>query len=101
VLTSKRVIVSATFEQKEPGPPGIVPHLRPYLKSDDRLEVRGVPQWVTVKVNTLEPGRVLKGLIELETLLGLKLWVEVQPDNPLAEALHRIRQDLKADSPRR
>ena len=101
VLTSKRVSVTASFGQKEPGLPDLVPHLRPYLKSDDRLEVRGQSQWVSVAVNTLEPGRVLKALVELETLLGLQLWVEVQLDNPLAEALHRIRQDLKADIPRR
>jgi hypothetical protein len=54
-----------------------------------------------VVVNTLEPGRVLKALVELETLLGLQLWTDVQADNPLAEALHRIRQDLKAGSTRR
>jgi len=54
-----------------------------------------------VGVNTLEPGRVLKALVELETLLGLQVWVQVEPDNPLAEALHRIRQDLKADIPKR
>jgi len=101
VLTSKRVIVSGIFSQPESGPPDIVPHLRPYLKPDDQLEVRQESQWLAVDVNTLEPGRVLRALVELETLLGLQVWVRVQPDNPLAEALHRIRQDLNADLQRR
>jgi hypothetical protein len=54
-----------------------------------------------VDVNTQEPGRVLRALVELETLLGLQVWVRVQLDNPLAEALHRIWQDLNADIPQR
>ncbi|MDY7229775.1 radical SAM protein [Hyalangium rubrum] len=94
VLTSKRVLVTGSFSETQAGPPDIVPHLRPYLTPDDRLEVGQQARWISVEVNTLEPGRVLKALIELEALLGARAWVRVQPDNPLAEALHRIRRDL-------
>jgi hypothetical protein len=98
VLTSKRVIVSGTFSHSEPGPPDVVPLLRPYLTPDDRLEFNPpAKKWVTVEVNTLEPGRVLKALVELEALLGVPVWIRVQADNPFAEALHRIRRDLEAD----
>jgi len=101
VLTSLRVIVSGSFPQPKSGTPDIVPLLRPYLKPDDQLEIGHRARWVSVKVNTLEPGRVLKALVELEPLLGFQVWVQVKPDNPLAEALHRIRRDLEADLRRR
>jgi hypothetical protein len=97
VLTSKRVIVSGIFAHAKSGPVDIVPHLRPYLKPDDRLETQHRTQSVSVEVNTLEPGRVLSALTELETLLGVNAWIHVGSDNPLAETLHRIRTDLEAD----
>jgi hypothetical protein len=56
-------------------------------------------QSVSIDIDTLEPGRVLKALIELETLLGVRAWIRVEPDNPLAEALHRIREDLVTPHP--
>ncbi|HYI00003.1 radical SAM protein [Hyalangium sp.] len=101
VLTSRRVIVTGTFSQEKPEPPDIVPYLRPYLTPNDRLEKDHRAGWSTVEVNTQEPGRVLKGLIELEVLLGVQAWIQVEPDDPLAEALHRIREDLKAATRRR
>lgn len=103
VLTSRRVIVTGEFwsTEKGAGPPDLVPHLRPYLTLDDRLETERGATRVHVQVNTLEPGRVLKALVELEALLGAKAWLAVEPDNPLAEALHRIREDLAVAARRR
>lgn len=101
LLTSARVIVSAGFTQKDPGAPDLVPYLRPALKPDDRLDLHREGAWASLRINTLEPGRVLKELAELERLLNLELWLYVQPDNPLAETLHRIRQDLRTDTSRR
>ncbi len=101
ILTSRRMIVSGSFSEMKSGPPDIAPLLRPYLTLDDQLEVDLQSQWVSVNVNTLEPGRVLKALVDLGTILGMQTWIQMQPDNPLAEALHRIRTDLEADLRRR
>jgi hypothetical protein len=38
---------------------------------------------------------VLKAMVEVEALLGVRNWTSVGPDSPLAEALHRIRMDLE------
>ncbi|QSQ18839.1 radical SAM protein [Pyxidicoccus parkwayensis] len=102
VLTSKRVIVAGSFSKTDFDPPDVVPHLRPYLKPDDRLETDSHAATLHVEVNTVEPGRVLKALVELEAMLGVRqAWIRVLPDNPLAEALHRMREDLEADTRQR
>ena len=99
VLTSRASSSAASHEKPEP--PDVVPLLRSSLKPDDRLETRPGSRWISVGVNTLEPGRVLKAMVELEPMLDLKAWISMRSDNPLAEALFRIRQDLKADTTRR
>ncbi|NMO13477.1 radical SAM protein [Pyxidicoccus fallax] len=101
VLTSQRVVVAGSFSKTGFQPPEVVPHLRPYLKSDDRLETTEWGPSFEVAINTVEPGRVLKAFVDLEKLLGTDAWIRVLPDNPLAEALHRIREELEADARRR
>jgi hypothetical protein len=100
VLTSRRALVKGYFSRSNPdaGTPDVVPHLRPYLTLDDRLETETHGSSRTVEVNTLEPGRVLKAFVEVETLLGIDAWTRVEPDQPLAEALYRIRMDLEQEA---
>ncbi|NTX04591.1 radical SAM protein [Myxococcus sp. CA040A] len=101
MLTSQRVIVRGSFSQPKRGPPDVVPHLRPYLTPDDRVDSTPGNDSLSVRVNTLEPGRVLKALVELEAVLGLHAWVQVYSDDPLAEALHRLREDVNEELRRR
>lgn len=101
MLTSKRVVVLGHFTQPTRGPPDVVPHLRPYLTADDRVESTTWNDTLSVQVNTLEPGRVLKALVELEAVLGLRAWIRVNSDNELAEALHRLREDVDQELRRR
>ncbi|MFY2562863.1 radical SAM protein [Corallococcus terminator] len=101
MLTSQRVIVRGHFTQPKRGPPDVVPHLRPYLTADDRVETTTWNDTLSVQVHTLEPGRVLKALVELEAVLGLRAWIRVNSNNPLAEALHRLREDVDEELRRR
>lgn len=101
MLTSKRVIVRGHFSQPKRGPPDVIPHLRPYLTADDRVASTPGNDSLSVRVNTQEPGRVLKAFVELEALLGPRAWIRVNSDDPLAEALHRLREDVDQELRRR
>ncbi|AKF85169.1 hypothetical protein MFUL124B02_10145 [Myxococcus fulvus 124B02] len=96
LLTSQRVVVTGYFARKNPGAADMVPRLRPYLSADDRLETVSWEKSLMIQVDTQAPGPVMKGFTELEVLLGMPIQVRLHPDNPLAEALHRLREEVEA-----
>ncbi|MFP2929845.1 radical SAM protein [Pyxidicoccus sp. 3LG] len=96
VLTSRRVTLVGTYWRKDSGPLDVIPHLRPYLKPDDRVETESGSSTV-IRVDTLEPLRVLPALVEVGTLLDTQVRVGMHAENPLAEAFRRIRQELESE----